>query len=216
MTMLAQGAALGIPYGIAVGKTEQLWVANGQHVVGVDLETGDQRIVSSRQSLQTPLGVVETSKGDLFVADAAGRIVHLDPASGTESVIAEGEHLASPMAITCLGKHILYVSDPVARRIMKIDARTGRLSELSAQGHLAAPLGLAPLGAHSLVVADPDALDFAGALIQVDLEAGTQVPLLGGTGDLVNARGVAVVPGRHVRPTQGNGNNSSAKATQEP
>jgi len=197
-TVLSQGGDLGVPIGIAVDADGEILVANGQAVLGINPVDGSQRTLASVASssiLKAPLGVASGQNGDLYVADAGGCVARIDRRRGSQTIVAIGQNIVTPVGILFRDHKTVYVADASARRIIHVDPRTGVQNVVSAEGTLASPFGLALWGKDSLLVGDPDAFGLAGGIISVDLRGGAQLPLATGSGNLVNFRCVAVVPG---------------------
>ena len=194
-TMLSSGGLLGVPFGMAINDQGEIFVANSQAIVGIDPATGTQRTVSSGGAFRAPVGVAVAPSGELYVADATGLVIRVDPVSGDQMIVSSGQNLITPLGIIVQDQKTIYVSDSGAHAIIHVDPRTGAQKVISAQGSLATPFGLALFGKHELVVGDPDAFDLAGGIIHIDLHSGAQSPMMTGSGNFVNARCVAVVPG---------------------
>jgi hypothetical protein len=193
---------LGVPYGIAVSADGEIFVANGQAVVGINSWDGTQRTVASGGVLAVPIGIAFAPDGDLYVADASGSIVQMDLRHQRQAVVAAGQYLAAPVGIAVKDHKTVYVSDATTRRIVQIDPRTGNQMIVSTDGALASPFGLALVGDDHLLVGDPDAFDLMSGIISVDLGNGAQYPLVMGSGNLANFRCLAVVVGKAIRLSQ--------------
>lgn len=199
-TVLSQGDKLGVPFGIVVDDQGEVFVANGQALLRIDPRDGTQRTVSCGGVLVAPLGVAIAPSGELYVADAAGWVVRIEPASGEQTIVSAGQTMRTPVGIVVDDRKTIYVSDATTGRILQVDARTGAQTVTSAEGSFRTPFGLALWGQHDLLVGDPDAFEFAGGIIRVDLRSGAQRPIAVGSGNLVNYRCVAVVPGTRPQP----------------
>jgi streptogramin lyase len=199
-TVLSQGDKLGVPFGIAVSAEGEIFVANGQAVLGINPADGTQRTASSGGVLKIPLGVAVAPNGDLYVADAGGFVARIDGRNGRQSIVATGQNLVTPIGIVVQNHKAIYISDSAARRIIEVDPRTGGQRVVSAEGALASPFGLALGGQDNLLVGDPDAIDLTSGIISVNLRDGAQYPLVTGSGNFVNYRCVAVVPGHPGQP----------------
>ncbi len=198
--VLSRGDKLGVPFGIAVNAEGEIFVANSHAVVGIDPVDGTQRTVSSGGVLKAPLGVAVGPNGDLYVADMGGLIVRIDPRHGDQSIVSAGQSLMTPVGIAVKDRKTIYVSDSTARCILQIDPRNGAQTVTSAAGSLTTPFGIAVWGESDLLVGDPDAFDLAGGILRIDRRSGAQVPVAIGSGNLVNYRCVAVVPGDSTHP----------------
>src|SRR5436309_10695431 len=139
--LITRGGLLGVPFGIAVERNGMILVANAHALLRVDPETGAQSPLPSplpaQSSFQFPLAVAVAENGDIFVADALGPIVRVDPNSGAQTLISSGGYPQRPQGIAVRGNN-LYVTDVATSdmnfgigRIIRIDINTGQQSELS-------------------------------------------------------------------------------------
>jgi len=198
--VLSSGGLLGVPFGIAVNAQGEVFVANSQALLGINPVDGTQRTVSSGGVLKAPLGVAVAPNGDLYVADAGGAVVRIDPVSGAQTVVSSGQNMITPVGIVVADARTIYVSDSTSRRLIQVDPHSGAQRVLSAEGSLTTPFGLALAGKHDLLVGDPDAFGLAGGIIHIDLRNGAQSAVVTGSGNFVNYRCVAVVPGSPTQP----------------
>jgi len=102
-TSLISAGPLAGPF--AVGTGQSIYVAIGGEVSRLDAETGVATVVSSGGPLENAVSLVHRSDGQLFALDRAptpdrtSRLIQIDPASGAQSVVAEGG-LLSPFGLT--------------------------------------------------------------------------------------------------------------------
>ena len=192
-TVLAEGPALGVPFGLDVDRHDRIYVANGRAIVRVDPASRSMRTVATGGLLRAPLDVAVASDGTLFVADALAGVIHLNPATRKQTLLAHGGFLHTPTGITLDGDRTAYVVDAGGRCVVAVDTQTGNQTLLSANGFLTTPVGIALVPGGTMLVSDPDAFNLDGGIMLIELD-GTQTPIFQGYGDLVNARGIAVVP----------------------
>ena len=145
--------------------------------------------------VRAPDGSVLATDLGLTGPQADGRILRIDPADGSFTVVSSGG-LVAPFGIARAEDGTLYVSDTdaaVQGSIVKI-APGGAQSTLTS-GAFRTPRGVDFLPSGELVVVDDQYnRNFRGALVRVDPATGAQTPLfLAGPG-IDNATGVAVVP----------------------
>ena len=136
--------------------------------------------------------------GNVYVADAVTGIVRIDPATREQTLIAKENMLHSPVGITLDGSNSAYVADASGKCIVSVDLRNGNQKLVSMAGLLTTPVATAVAPGGMLLVSDPDAFDYDGGIMTINPD-GTQSPITRGFGDLVNARGIAIVPASKAR-----------------
>src|SRR5207302_804989 len=130
-TLIASAATLGVPFGIAVERSGMILVANGQTLLRVNPATGVATVAVSQPNVfRVPLAVTVAENGDIYVVDALGAVVHVDPVSGAQSLVTSGGYLERPQGIAVRGNKA-YVTDVGTSdmnfgsgRIIQIDLRT--------------------------------------------------------------------------------------------
>jgi len=190
-TVLAEGGALGVPFGIDVDSQNRVYVANSQEIVTV-APGGVPQMLAQGGLLQVPLDVAVGADGGLYVADALAGVIRIDLVTKQQTLIAHGGFLQAPTGITTDGKHTAYVVDGGGRCLVAVDTQRGTQKLVSAAGLLTTPVGVA-FSAGTLLVSDPDAFQLDGGVMMIGQD-GTQTPLLRGSGELVNPRGIVMVP----------------------
>src|SRR5207247_10024997 len=75
--------------------------------------------------LQLPCGVAVTSDGSLFVADGSGAVVRVDPRSGDQSLITQGQFMVQPVGIAADAHESILIADSGAHCVIQVNARTG-------------------------------------------------------------------------------------------
>lgn len=150
--------------------------------------------MSSNGLLRAPVGVTVASDGGIFVADLTGAIVRIDPDSGEQLGINAGTYLVNPVGIAIDGSGKLLVADEGSHAVVRIDAATGTQEMVSGGGDLVTPVSVAIDAHHDILVGDPDAFNLNGGVIQVDPVSATQTNVYVGSGEMVNPRGIAIVP----------------------
>src|ERR1051325_6035981 len=206
--VVASGGILGTPFGIAGEPSGTILIANGQALVRVDPKSGAKTIASAGQSFLAPIAVTVAADGSIFVADALGAVIRVNPVSGQQTPVTSGNLLHRPQGIAVSGADI-YVTDVATAdgnfgigRITHINAQTGAQTVVSEGGNLVGPVGivLAPNG--HLIVGDPYTINdqsvnlFDGAVLSIDAATGAQTLTSRGQGNFVNPRGVVLVPTR--------------------
>ena len=194
-TVIPWGSGHGAPYGIAVDSQGDLIVANAAVLTRVNPLTGEQNIISN-SLFKAPIGVAIDANGTIFVADAGdGSVIQVDsPTSG--HVVCTG--LSNPCGIAVEAGGTLLVTEMDAQRITRIDVQAQTVDVQINNGTLVTPVGLAVAANGTILVGDPDVShlpdDLAGGLFRIDPVTGDQTLLYNGSGNLVNPRGVAVMP----------------------
>jgi hypothetical protein len=192
-TVVAEGGELGVPYGIDVDQHDRIYVANGRGIVRVDSKSLTVEPIASGGLLQVPLDVAVASDGTLYVADARAGIIRIDLAKQQQSLLTSGGMLHQAIGIALDGNRSAYVADAGGQCVVSVDLRDGSQKLVSMAGYLTSPVGLAVAPGGTVLVSDPDAFDFDGGVMTISTD-GTQNPITRGFGDLVNARGIAIVP----------------------
>ena len=193
-TVVSSGGILGAPYGIALDDQGNILVANGQAIIRVDPVTGAQTAVSSNGLFRAPVGVAVGPDGTIFVADLTGAILRVDPNSGEQLSVNAGSNLVNPVGIAIDDSGKLLVADECSHTLVRIDATTGTQEMVSGGGDLVTPVSVAVSAHHDILVGDPDAFNLNGGVIQIDPASETQTNVYVGSGEMVNPRGVAIVP----------------------
>jgi sugar lactone lactonase YvrE len=204
--LICTGGILGLPFGITVERTGMILVANGQSLVRVNPDSGTQALVSNPNLFQVPIAIALDDNDAIYVVDALGAVIRVDPATGAQTILAKGGYLQRPQGIVARGKYI-YVTDVATGdmnfgvgRVIRIDARSGRQTILSEGANLVGPVGIAAGPNGQLIVSDPytinpDSADlFDGAIISINEKTGAQTLIARGSGNFVNPRGVAIIP----------------------
>jgi hypothetical protein len=192
-TVLAEGAALGVPYGIDVDQQSgRIYVANSSAVLRIGTK-GTVETVAQGGFLQVPLDVAVASDGTLYVADALAGVVRIDPVTKNQTLVSQGNNLKTPTGISLDGNGSAYVVDGGGKCIVAVDLPSGAQRLVTAGGYLTTPVGIALGASGTMLVSDPDAFDLDGGIFRIGQD-GTQTPVARGSGDLVNARGIAIVP----------------------
>jgi sugar lactone lactonase YvrE len=192
-TVLAEGGSLGVPYGIDADQNGRIYVANSSSIVSVNPETGLVETIAEGGHLSVPLDVAVANDGNLYVADAVAGVVRIDPVSKQQTLIAHGGFLHTPTGITVDANQTAYVVDGAGRCIVAVNLRKGSQSVVSMAGLFATPVGIALAPGGTMLVSDPDAFDLDGGIMVIEQD-GTQKPISRGCDELVNARGIAIVP----------------------
>jgi len=191
----------GLPFGIALDAQGDILVANAEAVLRIKSDTGLIGMVYAGDLLKVPLGVALGSDGSIFVADGSGSVLKVNPLSRAQNLIASGKPLVQPVGIALDAEGNILIADSVARRVIRIDAVTCAQTVISEEGSLTTPVCIAIEKTGALLVSDPDAFDLEGGIIRLGPGNAVQTPLMQGTGNFVNPRGIAIVrPGQVNRP----------------
>ena len=162
------------------------------------IETGTPTVLSSGGLLVNPRAVVSGPDGMLYVADPdglrddgmggalpdqTGRIIRVDPSDGSQTVLAEGNHLVSPRDLVLDEQARLLVADG-SGGLIRIDRDTGDQTLLASGGLFAdlRAVGLFPDGPIY-------ALDGTNGLLSVDVQdymATVLTPIGGGDPQLLD------------------------------
>lgn len=192
--ILAQGPnILGVPYGLAVDRHGLIYVANSQAIVLINPATSGVEIFAEGQLLRVPLDVAVAPDGNIYVADALAGVIRIDPRTKKQTLVASGQALHTPTGIAVDLNHRLYVVNAGNRCVVAVDARDGSQHVVSEAGWLQTPVGIAVGPGGTLLVSDPDAFELDGGIFSIDGD-GTQTPVARGSDDLVNPRGILLVP----------------------
>jgi streptogramin lyase len=204
--VISSGGILGVPFGIAVERNGMILVANGQSLLRVNPDSGQQALVSSPNLFQVPIAMALGDNDDIYVVDALGAVVRVDPLTGAQTLLGKGGYLQRPQGIAVRGKYV-YVTDVATGdsnfgigRIIRIDIRNGHQTVLSEGENLVGPVGIGVGPNGQLIVSDPytinpDSADlFDGAIIRINEKTGAQTLIARGSGSFVNPVGVAIIP----------------------
>jgi len=187
----------GLPFGIAVDAQGDLLVANTTDILRIKPNSGAVSVVPTARSLtnflRVPLGVAVAADGGILVADGSGCVVRVDPASGAQSLVSSGQYLAQPVGIALDAHGNILIADSVARRVVEVDPVTGVQTVLSEAASLATPVSVAIDKTGAILVSDPDAFNLDGGIMRLNPPDPTPNPVMTGSGDYVNPRGIAVV-----------------------
>jgi streptogramin lyase len=192
-TVLAEGGALGVPYGIDVDPNNRIFVANSQSIVCVAPDTGMVQTFAQGLLLQVPLDVAVGADGNLYVADALAGVIRINLATKEQTLLARAQYLHTPTSITTDGNHTAYVVDGGSQSVVAVDTQTGVQTLVSSGGNFVTPVGIALAPGGPMLVSDPDAFNLDGGIMSIAPD-GTQTLIARGSGDLVNARGIVIVP----------------------
>jgi streptogramin lyase len=193
-TVLAEGSALGVPYGIDVDQHNNvIYVANSQAILCVAPDTGVVMTFAQGGLLQVPLDVAVGADGSLYVADALAGVIRINMATKEQTPLAQRPVVNTPTGITTDGSHTAYVVDGGSHSVIAVDTQTGASKPVSSGGNFVTPVGIALAAGAPMLVSDPDAFNLDGGVMTVAAD-GTQTMIIRGSGDLVNARGIALVP----------------------
>src|SRR5882724_9185387 len=131
-TVIAEGPALGVPYGIDVDQHDNLiYVANSQAILCVAPDTGVVMFFAQGGLLQVPLDVAVGTDGNLYVADALAGVIRINMATKEQFPLAQGQLLQTPTGITTDGSHTAYVVDGGKHSLVAVDTLNGAQKPVS-------------------------------------------------------------------------------------
>jgi len=179
----------GLPLGLVVNNTGQIFVANAEAVLRIEAKTGAVNLVATGG---VPIAAAMALDGSLFVVDASGSVVKVDMNNGRRTVISQGQLLRQPVFITFDENGDLLVADSVAGCIVGVDPVNGAQRIVSFGGALVTPVCIVLGKRGEILVSDPDCQKLDGGIILTNAD-GTQTPIFRGQGHYVNPRGFVIV-----------------------
>jgi sugar lactone lactonase YvrE len=114
--------------------------------------------------------------GDILVTDdrdqtaAPGRLIKIDPATGTQALVSEGGLLRWPYGVAMESATTVVVADYGADAIIRVNLSTGAQTPLSSGGGFRDPIGITVDNQGTIYVAD----NSARAVFRVDAVTGAQ------------------------------------------
>ena len=221
-SLVSSGGEFFDPTGIAVAPDGQLYVVdnhardNDGAVIRVDPRTGAQTLVTEGDLLDLPFGIAIERDGDLVVANRMtsgavgsgclplGKVVRVDPGSGDQQLVAQGDELgelAWPLGLAVAADGGILVANECGggAGLVRVDPSGGLQTDLTwnnQQDVLVTPERIALDPAGALLVSDFNVgPDEDGGIVQVDPASGGQA--LARAGELFNhPLGIAAVPNR--------------------
>jgi streptogramin lyase len=181
------------PMGITLGANGDAFVS-GSIVAGsleaavlrIDLNTGEQSLVSAGGKLSNPFGIATEASGDLLVADpgtglGSGGIIRIDPDTGAQTMVPPDENVFFPFAIAVDSNGDLLVGN--LYQLVRIDPATGFM--LETYTGFVDPIGVA-IDASGVFVADVG----TATVSRIDLDTSARTVVSSG---LIFPFGIAVV-----------------------
>src|SRR6185503_4945869 len=128
-------------------------------------------------------------------ADAVAGVVRINLNTKRQTVIAGigGTSLLQQPTGIAVDGNTAYVVDGGGHSVVAVDLATRTQSPVSPAGLLATPVGIALAPDGSILVSDPDAFELDGGIFTIGADGAAQ-PVARGSDELVNARGIALVP----------------------
>src|SRR5262249_2277030 len=123
-TVLAEGTALGGPFGRDVDQQNRIYVANSRAILSASPNSSVQTVADGGPR-HGPLDVAVASDGSLYVADALAGVVRVDPVSKQQTLVSQGGLLHTATGITLDGNHTAYVVDAGGRCVVAVDTQRG-------------------------------------------------------------------------------------------
>lgn len=219
-TTASSGGLFFRPFDIAVEADGNLLVVDAfasarGGVIRVDPGTGTQTMLSigEIQASTTPfrgVGIALEADGSILVAEqclaggaGGGRLIRVDPASGSRTVVSTGGDFVSPIGVAVEADGRIVVADANAfgsadglvhdGGVIRVDPETGTQTKVSAGGGFVGPRGIVVEADGSILVSDSEAFGGGGAVIRVDPVTGAHTTVASG-GALRDPRQLAVVP----------------------
>lgn len=179
--LLHTNVASAIPHGITFGPTGEFFITNPAdtavttgmgapirdgEIIKVDI--GAPVVVSSGEFLVNPRSVIAGSETVLYVADPVGlrddgaggvladqtgRIITVNPTSGVQAILSEGNHLGTPVDVSMALNDDLLVADATGK-VIAISSHSGTQTLLQSGGLLADPRAIASAIDGDIFVAD--------------------------------------------------------------
>jgi hypothetical protein len=143
---------------------------NGGFLVKVDPATGQKTVISSGGDLRTPFDVTIDPSGHLVVSDC-GRLLRVDPDTGTQSVLADNSAgtLGIPYGLCLNGAGKVLAANMAG--VVQVDPLTGQTATVSSGGSFRCPLGVAAAANGGLFVLN---MAFPPQILRVNPQTGAQ------------------------------------------
>jgi DNA-binding beta-propeller fold protein YncE len=135
--------------------------------------------------------------GDLVIADAAGKIIQINPTTGNQTLIASGGFLAVPTGIRFAPDGSLLVAERGSfggtGSILRINPTTGAQTQITTGGNLVDPFAVAMAPDGTLFVSDEDEphVSHRGAVISVNPATGAQ-QIVSSAGNFFHPQAIAL------------------------
>jgi hypothetical protein len=155
-------------------------------VIRVNMQTGNQSVVSNDDRFRDPFGITMAANGSLLVADQGalggqGAIFRVNPANGTTTVVSSHGKFLAPSGIAVEDSGKIVVADPAACRdhlgcVIRVNPANGNQTVVSQGGMFVGPRGLTVAPNGSILVADESAFPpgSPGGVIRVNPQTGRQ------------------------------------------
>lgn len=185
----------------ALKKGDILYVDSGNAVEGgglfkLDPQTGERTVVSMGGLLQMPFSVSVDAKSGLAVVSDSGRLIAVDPSSGSQAVIADNRNrnLGMPLGMDFDARGDLVVAN--AQNIIRLEARAEEPQVLSSGGSMRCPLGVAAGRNGDLFVVN---MGFPAEILRVNPRTGSQTVVT--RGGMLNSPQAIAVSGENLYVT---------------
>ncbi len=142
------------PTDVVLATNGMLYVAEqGGAIERLDLRTGAISLINSNSGLYDLRSIVIGPAGELYVTTGwDDGIVRVDPSTGTDTLVTQGDLISGPFGIAMLDPKHLIVSSYFLDRIVAV-ALTNHTQYLVAEGNgISQPFGLATSGGSVLLV----------------------------------------------------------------
>jgi hypothetical protein len=191
--VIATGEKLVQPFGICIGNKGEYFVSDTGclGIVGIDPQTGSQRVLATSPGLGIPFGIASEQGGTLLVANAQS-LVRVNPETGAHRTVTSGGYLTVPLAVAVAVNGTIFVADAMGS-IVEVNGRTGAQKLITSGGYLNRPQGIAVRGKDIYVtgVATSDGNFGVGRVVHVDAKSGQQTVLAEGQ-HLVGPVGITI------------------------
>jgi sugar lactone lactonase YvrE len=192
-SLLAGGAPLVDPAGLAVGRNGEIFVADnfeaddGGAVVRIDPGTGAKTLIAEGDRLDLPFGILVDRDGSLVVSNRVvptrclpglpGRLVRVQPANGSQQLVSEGGLFRYPLGVALDGAgRIVFANECGPNALLRVVSEVVQnpLSTNSDGDVLVTPERLALDPAGDFIVSDWSLGDGDGGIVRVDADTGAQ------------------------------------------
>jgi streptogramin lyase len=181
------------PFGICIGQTGEFFVTDTgcSAVLGIDPQTGNQRVVACNSILGSPFGIAAEAGGTIVIANAQA-LLRINPQTGAQAILASGGLMRVPLAVAVGENGSVFVVDALGS-IIEVNPRSGAQTLVTSGGYLQRPQGLAVHGKDIYVtdVATADGNFGVGRIVHIDSHTGEQSVLAEG-GYLVGPVGITM------------------------
>jgi DNA-binding beta-propeller fold protein YncE len=188
------------PIAIALESDRSAVVATSHRIIRVNLITGAQQLLSHGNLLAKISGITVDISGLILVTDLSGKIIEVDPETGSQRLLSEKGKLHHPRApIIESGESMFVGTAGDSASVIRVQRSNGAQTVV-ATGPFSTIAGMALEKGKSIIVADNGrGAPGDGFIARVDLQSGQITKLVFAQTSkwrFLNGRAVAVIPGR--------------------